>query len=103
MATAIINVKVTGTIDVEDRRAMDLEIGRENARRAALNPPLDPLPMADNTQRRSSYEIIRTERERAAHLASIVDSNVATLAEIRVAWNNATDQQRNAALAALSG
>lgn len=103
MATAIINVQVTGTIDVEDRRAMYLEITRENARRAALDPPLEPLGMADNVERRASYELIRTERERAAHLSAIVDSNVATLAEIRTAWNAASDAQRNAALAALTG
>lgn len=103
MSTIVINVQITGTIDQEDRRAMDLEITRENARRAALTPPATPLPMSTNTEKRVSYEQILTPRVVAAHMNNINESNVATLAEVRTAWAAASDQQRNAALAALTG
>lgn len=103
MSTIVIAVQVTGTADQADRRAMDLEIARENARRAALIPPGTPLPNSTTAEKRASYEICLAPKLVGNHQANIVESNVATLAELRTAWNSATDQQRNAALAALTG
>ena len=102
MSTIVIAVQVTGTADQEDRRAMNLEIGRENARRAALIPPGTPLPNSTVAEKRASYELCLKPKLDGCHQGNVSDSNVATLAELRTAWNSATDQQRNAALAALT-
>lgn len=101
MATAVIAATVTGTLDQDDRRAMTLIVNQANARRAALNPPLDALPMSTNLELRDSYKIVQTELLNLAHADYIRQSNVATLADIRARWEAASDVQRNAALAAL--
>ena len=101
MSSVTITFNVTGAADDEDRRAMLHVIGIENARRAALTPPLDPLPSSNAVERRTSYETIMSPRLMAAHLANIADSTVATLADVRARWRYATDAQRNAVLAAL--
>lgn len=103
MSTIVLVVQASGTADQEDRRAMDLEISKENARRATLSPPGTPLPNSTATERRQSYEAIFTPKVQAAHQNNINESNVATLEDLRTAWAAATDQQRNAALAALTG
>lgn len=101
MATMVAVVQWTGNADQEDRRAMELEIGRENARRASLNPPLAALPLSTSAERKSSYETLFVPKVTAAHQASIAESNVTTLADIKSVWSIGTDAQRAAALAAL--
>ena len=101
MATAVIECRVTGTLDTEDRRAMLFIVNQENARRAALTPPGEQLSVADNTAIRTSYQTAQTSVLVAAHSSYIQQSNIASLADIRAVWDAATDQQRNAALAAL--
>ena len=101
MATAVIECRVTGILDTEDRRAMLFIVNAENARRAALTPPGEPLSVVDNTAIRTSYQTVQSSLLNTAHRSYINQSNVASLNDIRGAWENATDQQRNAALAAL--
>ena len=103
MPTAVISANVTGSLDQEDRRAMVYIINQENARRAALDPPGEPLPISTNVEIRQSYAVVQSALLTAAHLSYVQQSNVATLQDLREAWNTATDNQRNAALAALTG
>lgn len=98
MSTVLIEVKVTGPLDQDDRRAIDAEIDKENARRAALEPPEPPLSKADNTARKESYEIIMAPPINAKHRASIAENREATLQELRPRWAAATDAQRLACL-----
>lgn len=102
MPTAVIVANVTGTLDQEDRRAMLFIVEAENARRAALNPPEDPLPISTNVEIRQSYAVVQSALLTAAHLSYIEQSDVASLAEIRELWGPASDAQRNAARAALT-
>lgn len=103
MPTAVITAQVTGTLDQADRRGMLLIVRRENVRRAALDPPMAALPLSTNTEIRNSYEAIQSALLVSSHLDYIKQSDVASLADVRIAWEAATDQQRNAALAALTG
>ena len=102
MPTAVIVANVTGSLDQEDRRAMLFIVNAENARRAALNPPEDPLPISTNVEIRQSYAVVQSALLTAAHLSYIEQSDVASLAEIRELWGPASDAQRNAARAALT-
>lgn len=102
MPTAVIVANVTGTLDQEDRRAMLFIVKAENARRTALVPPEDPLPISTNVEIRQSYAVVQSALLTAAHLSYIEQSDVASLAEIRELWGTASDAQRNAARAALT-
>ena len=102
MPTAVISANVSGTLDQEDRRAMLFVVEAENARRAALDPPEDPLPISTNVEIRQSYAVVQSALLTAAHLSYIEQSDVASLAEIRELWGPASDAQRNAARAALT-
>lgn len=101
MPTAVLEARVIGAISQADRRAMLFVINADNVRRAAQDPPIDALPFADAPQIRSSYAIVQTALLISAHASYIEQSDVATLQDIRARWQNATDQQRAAALAAL--
>ena len=102
MPTAVISANVTGSLDQEDRRAMLFIVEAENARRAALDPPEDPLPISTNVEIRQSYAVVQSALLTSAHLSYVQQSNVASLQDIRAAWDSATDAQRNAALNALT-
>lgn len=102
MPTAIITANVTGTLDQADKRAMLLVINAENARRAAATPPGIPLPISTNIEIRSSYEFCQSALLNTAHLDYVKQSDVATLQDIRILWEAASDTQRNAARAALA-
>lgn len=97
-----ISVQAIGAFTPEDRRGMIYVIEKENARRAALDPPGTPLPLSDNIEIRNSYEVVTTATMQAAHDSYIEQSNVASLRDVRTVWDAATDAQRNAALAALT-
>ena len=98
---AVIEARVTGILDQADRRAMLFIVNAENARRAAQDPPIDALPIADNAEIRTSYAAVQSAVLTSAHLSYVDQSDVATLQDIREVWTTATDQQRAAALAAL--
>lgn len=101
MPTAVIAATVTGTLDQADKRAMLLVVNAENARREALTPPEAALPVSTNLEIRDSYKIVQSALLNAAHLDYVRQSDVATLAEIRVLWEAADDTKRNAARTAL--
>jgi hypothetical protein len=97
----IIEAKVTDTPTQEDKRAAEYIVTQENARRAALDPPEDPLPMSTNGELKNSYEVVLTAILVGAHASYINQSDVASLAEIKALWGPASDAQRNAARSAL--
>lgn len=98
----LIEAKVTDTPTQEDKRAAEFIVIQENERRAALDPPEAALPMSTNVELKNSYEIVLAVLLNQAHASYIEQSNVASLRDIRDAWDNATDAQRNAALNALT-
>ena len=102
MPTAVISATVSGTLDTADRRAMLFVLNQENARRAALTPPEPALPISTNVEIRTSYATVQSALLNSAHLSYVTQSDVASLQDIRSAWERATDQQRNAALNALT-
>lgn len=102
MPTAVIEARVTGSLDQADKRAMLFIIAQENARRAALDPPGEPLLTTDNPTIRGSYAVVQSAILNSAHLSYVDQSDIASLADIRAAWEAATDNQRNACLAALT-
>jgi len=102
MPTAAIAANVTGTLDQADRRAMLFIVNQENARRAALTPPGTPLPVSTNVEIRTSYATVQSALLNTAHLSYVDQSTVASFQEMKAAFNAATDQQRNAALVALT-
>lgn len=86
----------TGTLLVE----------RENERRAALEPPEDPLPYSNNTELKESVELLLntkilvsawTSWKREAAAKAREDQNIKDL------WESATDAERAAAISALGG
>lgn len=108
MATLVHSWAVTGSADQEDRLAMELAINEENARRAIYNAglpvgdtPLAMLPLSTAGERKSSYETTMSAKLAEMHRALIVRSDVATLADVRALWSQATDAKRAAAIAAL--
>jgi len=103
MATAVIGVTVTGTLDQEDRRAMLFVVNQANVLRAAEVPPRDALPISTNVEIRDSYRVVQGELLITAHRSYIQQSDVASLQEIRSLWETASDTQRNQARTALGG
>lgn len=80
-------------------------IEQENLRRAALTPPVTPLPLATGQEQKQSYEIVLTEILKAAHLGhlAIAAENNATAKQIIQLLKSATpptQSQLNAMLAA---
>jgi hypothetical protein len=96
MSTLAITVQVSNP-DEEDRRAMDLIINRENARRAALTPPETPLPNSTAAERRSSYESLLAPIMLDAHKQYIREAGDLSFKSIKARWDIATDAQRIAA------
>lgn len=94
MAVAIA-ANVTGTVDQGDRRAMDAQIAAENARRAALQPPGNPLANSTAAERKASYEVVLNARIAEVHASYVSQANVdfADVKAIRQALPNATDSQ----------
>lgn len=101
MAVIAITVNATGTADEEDRSGMEYQIDKENARRAALDPPGTPLPKSTASERKASYETIAAAVIAGWHQENIDLGSVASLAQIKALWPTATISQRNAAFAAL--
>lgn len=104
MTTLVISANVTGAADLEDRRAMTLILDAENARRTAANETL--LPVSTAAERRTSYEIMLTQRMREVHAKYIKQSEAiadsdATFRDVRNLWPDATPQKKAAAIAAL--
>jgi hypothetical protein len=94
-------ITASGTADQEDKNAALYAIGVENARRAALDPPVAALPTSTNAEIKSSYQTVLSTVVSDIHSHNLSQSNITTLQDIRTLWPTATDAQRTAALAAL--
>jgi multidrug efflux pump subunit AcrB len=127
MTAITITTNVVGAPDADDRRAMmfviakdneriariNATITQENARRAALNPPeqalplLPVLPSSTGAERKSSYEsvlnatILRAHESYVTQAAAAVEQDPA-FKDIRPLWADATPAKKAAAIAALS-
>lgn len=102
MPTLLIETRVTGPADRDDRDTMVDVITKENERRAALTPPGTPLLFSTVVEQRASYAEVMSVVANDIHRHNISQAFTATLQDIRERWPNATDQQRAAALAALA-
>ena len=91
---------ISGTPTENDKRAAIYAIDQKNASLAAGETP---LPKGNNTQIAASYKTILDQHLQYMHSHNLVTSNQVTAEQIKQAWDNATDQQRAAALAALQG
>lgn len=92
--TATFSVSVANV----DDQAANYIVGLENARRAALNPPGDALPLTPLASLQSSYEAVLEQMLEGAHM-----NHVAQAARVALdnGWLRSTSAQRAAALAAL--
>lgn len=98
------DVSVSGTPNSFDLDAATMVVEQENERRAALDPPEDPLPIGTTVQLRDSYLSIIVQRIAQVHASYAKQAAEKELAEqsIRDKWLAATPAQRAAAVAALS-
>lgn len=92
---------VSGTPNEDDFRAARFIVDQENERRAAADPVETSLPDGTNAELRDSYEVMLGQILDRAHASYIEQSDVATLRDAKALWKDATDAQRQAALAAL--
>ncbi len=98
---------VTGTADQEDRLTMDMVIAQENARRAALTPPLPALPNTTAVERRQSYQTAIARFAVEFHASKVAEFKATrqitpVAKQIRQALALATPAQQQAALTALT-
>jgi len=96
MTTLVIETRVTGTADREDRETMLDVIGKENARRAALVPPEAPLPFSTVAEQRTSYGICLTVGGNDIHRHNISQSSELTVKEFRDKFAQFSDADRAA-------
>ena len=100
------NIAITLTsINARDAQTAQFIIAQENARRAALVPPIAALPSGTAAELRASYEAHLASLVAAAHASYGVqeaEANGPNNAAIRAAFMGATPAQRTAALAALT-
>jgi hypothetical protein len=94
-------ITASGTADQEDKNAALYAIGVENARRAALDPPVAALPFGTNPEIKSSYQTVLSTVASDIHAHNIAQSNSSVVQQFRTLIPIATDAQRAAALAAL--
>jgi hypothetical protein len=66
-----ITANATGTIDPNERRAIEMLAEIENARRAALDPPGTPLLVDTAANRKTTYETILQARLAEIHASYI--------------------------------
>ena len=99
----IFTVTFTGADPNADADAALFRIDAENARRAALDPPVDPLPNGTNAEVKSSYETcLALDLDRShASFATQAASNQSSAQNIRERWRISTRAQREAAAAEL--
>lgn len=95
---------IGGTPDEKDLAAARLIVTRENERRAALDPPEDPLPTSTPVEIRAGFlTVLDTQILPNAHASWIREAAEIQLAQqdVKSLWRDATDAQRAAAVAAL--
>jgi len=96
MTTLVIETRVTGTADREDRDTMLDVIGKKNAQRAALDPPGEVLPSSTVVEQRASYAICMTEISKDIHRHNISQSGELTIKEFRDKFTQFSDADRAA-------
>lgn len=66
------NVQITGTADTfDERQAVKVQLAQENARRAASEPPLPPLPTSTGAERKTSYEQMFKDLNQRVHASYV--------------------------------
>ena len=96
MTTLEIETRVTGPADREDRNTMLDVIGKENARRAALVPPEQPLPSSTLAEQRASYAVVLSVVAKDVHRHNISQSSELTIKEFRDKFAQFSDADRAA-------
>ena len=97
------SVDFSGNPDRSDRDAAQWLIDNENARRAAMDPPLSPLPSGNGAELKASYLAVLTETINSTHASYIQQAAEKTQQDVRELWRNASEVQRQAAITALGG
>jgi hypothetical protein len=103
LSTAVITINVGGTLDAEDRLAINRAITLANEQRAYLQQPL--LPFATGAERKASYETILLPRIIDIHSANIavaIEAKVSEdskLQQLKSKWAEYTPAQRDQILA----
>jgi hypothetical protein len=103
MATFTITIS---DVDVDaDTDAAQYIVDQENARRAAADPPEDPLLDSNGAELKASYTTVLEQTLLAAHVSYQKQAAAAKLdvQNIRTLWQSATNAQRDAARTALGG
>ena len=97
-------VGFTGTTTENDIAAARFIIDSENVRRAAIDPPESPLPTGNSAEIKASYLTILAEIVTKAHNSYIIQAGNKSEEEANVGslWKEATQAQRDAAIAALT-
>lgn len=104
MTTMIIKVNVS-QLDAEDQRAIRFICDQENERRRVAG--VEPLPFDTATLRREFYEehlakfVVGTHANYVDRAAKAMESEK-PFKDLRSAWSEATPEQREAALKALT-
>ena len=96
-----ITTNITGTPNELDRRAARLIVARENARRAALDPPGTALLVGNDAQLAASYITVLNALLASSHASYVEQASREAYDNAKAIWDAATDAQRAAALAAL--
>lgn len=94
-------VNITNASASADGQAATYIVDQENARRAALDPPLDPLPKSTNQELLNSYEAVLGQILASAHESYVKKAAETSLQEAKSRWEISSDAQRAAAVAEL--
>lgn len=95
-------VNVSGSPSENDKLAATKIVEEENARRALEEPPGTPLPYATLQELAASYETVLASIVEKAHNGWAESAKREALeSTVKDLWLNATDAQRQAAIAAL--
>jgi len=95
MTTLVIETRVTGSADREDRETMEDVITKENERRAALDPPEVALLMSTVAEQRASYAICMTKTSQDVHRHNMSQAVELTLRQVREFMLTATDAEKD--------
>lgn len=103
-AALTFEVTITGSPSEADKLAAIDQIDKENARRAALETPLPPLPYGTLQELAASTEMLYAQVIANAHANYVAQAAEADLndlkAQLDVLWKDATASDRQAAIAA---
>lgn len=92
----------TGTPDAKDILAASLIVAAENQRRAALTPPLSPLPFGTNQEKSASYKTALAVIVAAAHASYIQQGTEKSHGDRKHAYDAAPQNVKTSVDTALS-